>query len=105
MEDNIIYSLRSLADLDKQKLSWKGKLPNVISSFIEEVNTLYDFGFEYYIEEMKKQSSGSQLLSKLIELDEMISNYESEGKSDDEILNDSEWIYITHKAQEILNLL
>ena len=105
MDDNIIYCLRGLADLEEQKLSWNGRLSNVVSSFTEEVNTLYDFGFEYYIEKMKKESSDSQLLSKLIELDEMISNYESGGKSDDEILNDSKWISITHKAQEIMNLL
>ncbi|OIQ21803.1 MAG: hypothetical protein BM557_03145 [Flavobacterium sp. MedPE-SWcel] len=105
VNDNFIFSLKCLADLEQQKLAWNGKIPNCVSSFDEEVNTLYDCGFECYIEEIKKRDSQSELSRKLIELDELIENYDREGGFRDQILHDPEWVLITHKAQEILDLL
>ncbi|WP_298148151.1 hypothetical protein [Flavobacterium sp.] len=109
-QSNIYNSIRDLADINSQRLSWTGKDKENISSFTETLGMLYDsFAFEDYIS-FYREKSGENILYKLfVELDCMISEYqiigyELERKTGvaEQILNDVRWIKITIKGQQII---
>lgn len=101
---NIFKAIKEISDLERQKLIWMGKLPNLASSFIEDINVLYDDNeFQLFIEYLKK--SNDKLLSdKLDELKKQIDKYDEGEKTEVEILSDPQWIAITEKAKKIINV-
>lgn len=102
-KNSIYTALTDISDLETQKLSWAGRLPDVVSSFAEVVNTLYDYDFENFIDYLYANGYNPGLVSELKELNMMISNYDEADKTQSDILNDNRWILITKKAGEIVN--
>lgn len=111
-ENNIYTSLKDLANLEMQHLTWLGKDKENISSFTEVLGMLYDsFNFEDYINIYKNRYGENNLYQLLTELDNMIYRYQKIGYNLEmeidgtkKILEDSRWKEITEKGKEIINL-
>jgi len=104
-KNNILTSIKEISNLELQKLTWTGKHPFYVSSFVESINTLYDdYAFDEYIDYLKVNvSKTDELYLKFTILDNMINKYKQSDKSDLEILNDPKWIDITLVAKGIVD--
>lgn len=102
--ENIYDALKDMSDLEFQKLSWMGKLPDIISSFTEVVCILIDdFAFADYIAYLSiKPNADKNIILKMNELKEMISEYAKINMDEAKILRDPNWKIITYKAAEIV---
>ena len=104
-ETNLFHAIENLADLEFQRETWTGKNPQLISSYIEIINVLFDDnGFIDYIDYYKSLNGADNLYNLFIELVNMIDNYNGQ-ENDELILNDPSWIAITNKAKQIVPLL
>lgn len=109
-ELNLLNSIRDLSDLETQKRTWLGKHPELISSFTEEIGTLYDnFDFKRYIDYYQAQYGEDSILWLLKELDKQICdfkdvgyNWERQENGQLKILHDPRWIKITEIAKKII---
>lgn len=111
-QDNLYREIKDLSDIDFQKLTWAGKHPEFISSFSETIATLYDdFDFERFIQYYKSTKGENEIYGMFCELNEMIIRYKKVGYEAENkkggynvILSDSNWIEITQKAKEIIQI-
>ncbi|AUP80092.1 hypothetical protein [Flavivirga eckloniae] len=105
-KENILNSIKSLADLELQRITWTGKHPTIVSSFSETINTLYDdCEFKQYIDYIgENRKDEEEIYSKMLRIDILIEEYLKVDKKDIEVLNDPEWENITQKALEIISL-
>lgn len=102
-KQNIYNSVKDISDYELQKLSWTGNLPNVVSSFVEVVNTLHDFEFESFIDYLHFNNYDKEMIYKMQEFSVLLNKYDSQKKSHLEILADDNWIVIVNKAKDIVN--
>ena len=111
--DNIYSALKDLSDIEYQKLTWLGKHPKYISSFTETLARVYDdFDFERYIQYYESINGKNKIYIAFSELDKMIDDYQKIGYETEKqtegsqlILKDPNWIKITEKAKEIIELI
>lgn len=107
---HIFEAIKDLSDVDFQKETWSGKHPKLISSFTENLASLYDdLDFERYIEYYKSINNIDNTYILFEELNKMINDfkdygYETELKVEGykEILNNTKWVAITKKAKELI---
>jgi hypothetical protein len=101
---NIYEAISSIANIQLQKMTWLGKHPTLISSFSEEINTLYaDFSFEDFLNMGDKLLLHPVLQGELRLLKKLIDGYEEAG-TDEAILEDPRWHEITNQAQKIISI-
>ncbi len=101
---NIYWSIKNIANIDKQKKSWLVKNSETVSSFDEDIAFLYDdFCFDFFLKK-EKENIGKELYEDLSHLDIILSKYlaENKYKSDSDILEDQNWIRITNHAKKCL---
>ncbi len=111
-KENILNSIKDISDIELQKQTWSGTHTTNISSFTESLAILYDdFDFKRYIEYYKSIHGENSIYNLFFELDEMIGyykhigyNYEKESDGFNQILNDTNWVKITKKAKELIDV-
>lgn len=102
---NLYNAIKDLSDMDFQKDSWVGKTQKTISSFIEVTAAVVDdFDLKGYLQYYKSVNGEDKLYRLLFELNQMLDKYHPNMK-DTLILRDPEWIAITNKAEEVVNLI
>jgi hypothetical protein len=106
-KNNILNAIKDISDIEFQREAWLGKNPNIVSSYDEVINTLYDDNdFERYIEHYKSLNGNTVLYRLLNTLNRLINDYNIKSVENDSIiLEDPKWIDITEKAKEIISLL
>ena len=106
-KENIYNSIKNISDIERQKVLWLGKDPNSAASFNEDINTLYDtfcFADDLWKDEhISKFYFKNVLLNQLRVLKNMVDNY-NEKSTDEEILNDPDWLKIVNQAKKIIEL-
>ena len=110
---NIYSAIKAISDNEYQEIAWLGKSKDVFSSFEEDIMMLYDsfcFKEEFWEENhLKNFDFEDKLLEKLIFLKTSLDNYLLEyynnqpNTSENDIIIDPKWIFITDTAKEIVN--
>ena len=103
--ENIYHKIREASSLELQKKMWlnKNNDTGMISSYTELMCGLFDDNdFDSFIDsEATKVGLSSTAISELDKLRNFLNNYH-EKKSDEEILNDPEWLKIVNQAKIVL---
>ncbi len=105
-QNNIYNSVRNISDIETQYKLWLGKDPNFASSYIEEINMLYDnFSFKDFLnaENLNQLNLNKKTIEELKSLDYLIENYEDK-ITDKEILADKKWHDIVEQAKKIIKV-
>ena len=108
-------ALSSISDIENQKITWSGNSNTQISSFTEELSSLYDIlEFDLFVERLddKTELIDQNLSEKLRYLHNQISDFkdtgyalEFENNGFKTILNSDEWLRISNVASSILEPL
>jgi hypothetical protein len=105
---NLFNAIKDLADIGFQKAVWLGGSTEYVSSYKEVILSIYDAYFEDFIgKEWDNFQYSDKLHFLMAELNNMISKYavdKGKEKVEEVILIDPEWIAITEKAKEVINL-
>ena len=114
-KENVYNSLYDIADLEYQKILWKGLDSRYIFSFSEAISGLYDdCNFEEFIgDNWNNLELSDNLHSHLKDFDKLLSQYIKNivkekqennhvSRDDEDILYDPQWINISNIAKQII---
>lgn len=104
---NIYDSIKAISDIERQRKAWLGKDKNRAASFLEDTSMLYDsFDFSNFLEDdyYKLEALSKNLYKELLCLHHLLDKYDKNGKSDEEILVDPEWMVITKQARKVIEI-
>ncbi len=103
--ENIYNDIEELADLEMQRVIWLGKDPTRCSSYIEIMCRLYDDDkfTDFLAAPEPYLKSNDPAVIELLKLDQMLHQYK-EKDTDEEIINDPEWVLISKQAKLVLEL-
>lgn len=104
----VLEQLKKLSDLEWQKKAWiKGEIFS--AGFDEEITVLYDsYNFEEtFLKQLNDFSFSKELIESLMQLNNDLNNYFEQiiDFSDEEVVNDSRWIALSHKILKTHALL
>jgi len=110
--ENIYYVIKGFSNLDEQKKIWLGLSQKLVSSFGEDISSLYDsFSFDDFIEECKKNNINATLLKELILFKDTLNFYikkvyrnHNNPLPDKYIINDPQWLEIVDLAKKVISL-
>ncbi len=108
--ENIHEMIEGYSDIESERRIWLGKDPDFTSSFEEDFNLLFSsFDFEDFIVEWEKEGLDESLQNEFIIFKNMLHAYDDkkengENKTDEEILNDPNWLPIVQQAKKIIDM-
>ena len=102
-ESNLYDAISDVADYEMQKIAWLGYHPLYVIDFDETRAMLYDnSGFEDFINDFEQIYGSNDLIKRLQKLNNLLRDYRPD-LTDEEILQDPDWINITIVAKEVID--
>lgn len=104
--EQLYNTIVETSDITLQRKMWLNENNDLglISSYVELMCSLFDdFYFDDFIDSTAaKIGLPNSTILELNKLRDMLNNYNEGNKSDEEIINDSEWLKVVEQAQEVL---
>lgn len=109
--ENIYKLIGRYSDLELQKKAWLGLTPNIVLSYDEMFNMLFDDNvFDDFISEWEKQGFDTRTLQEMVHFRDMLRAYDSQfSKQNDKfldraILKDPNWADVTNQAKKVIDV-
>ncbi|MPL73358.1 hypothetical protein SDC9_19157 [bioreactor metagenome] len=106
--EHIYDKIVEISDIQLQRKLWLNQNNDLglISSFVELMCSLFDdFHFDDFIDKTASEIGlSNSIIVELNKLRSYLNNYDEKKYSDEEIINDSEWLKVVEQAKEVLKI-